>query len=63
MIALLCTTPAVRTRADNAGFALAFDGVNDSVMLPETFQIMASTWTTTKTVEVWVKPEGAIGSL
>ena len=58
MVALLFTAPAIPTRADDAGFALAFDGVNDSVMLPETVQIMASTWITTKTVEVWVKPKG-----
>ncbi len=45
------------TRAD-AGYALAFDGINDTVKLGHAAEMMASTWTTTKTIEVWVKPEG-----
>ena len=51
-------SPLVLAFAD-AGYALAFDGSNDVVKLAETARIMVvDTWTTTKTVEVWVKPEG-----
>jgi hypothetical protein len=52
------SAPAIPTRADDAGYALAFDGENDLVRLAETSYIMASTWKDTKTVELWVKPEG-----
>ncbi len=55
---LLLSLSPTQTRADNAGYALAFDGVNDMLRLTYTASIFASTWTTTKTVEVWVKPEG-----
>jgi hypothetical protein len=58
LLGLLIASPAPQVRADSAGYALAFDGVNDLVRLTYTASIMASTWTTTKTVELWVKPEG-----
>ena len=59
LFGLLLAVPATQTRADNAGYALAFDGINDLVRLTYTASIMAtSTWTTTKSVELWVKPEG-----
>jgi hypothetical protein len=52
-------TPAPSaTPSGDAGFALAFDGVNDLVQFSATSQMMASTWTSTKSVELWVKPEG-----
>jgi hypothetical protein len=60
LVTLIFSTPAMPVRADDAGFALAFDGENDLVQLTYTSTIMASTWTTTKTVEVWVKPEGPV---
>jgi hypothetical protein len=47
------------TPSGDAGLALAFDGANDLVQFPATSQMMASTWTSTKSVELWVKPEGA----
>jgi hypothetical protein len=55
---LLFSATVSTTRAD-AGYALAFDGVNDLVRLGYAAQMMAPTWTTTKTIELWVKPEGA----
>jgi Concanavalin A-like lectin/glucanases superfamily/Bacterial Ig-like domain len=58
IIPFFFSRPAIPTRADSAGFALAFDGINALVELHETSLMMASTWTTTKTVELWVKPEG-----
>jgi Concanavalin A-like lectin/glucanases superfamily/Bacterial Ig-like domain len=58
ILCLFFSAPATPTRADNAGFALAFDGVNAQVRLHETSLMMASTWTATKTAELWVKPEG-----
>jgi hypothetical protein len=58
LFTLLCTTPASLTRADDDGYALAFDGVNANVKLAETSYIMAPTWVDTMTVEMWVKPEG-----
>ncbi len=57
MLAVFVLSPFILAFAD-AGYALAFDGSNDVVKLAETYRIMASTWTTTKTVELWVKPEG-----
>ena len=60
LFALVFTTPTIPARADDDGYALAFDGVNDLVELAETENIMAESWTTTKTVEVWVKPEGPV---
>jgi hypothetical protein len=58
VLASFFSAPAIPTRADDAGYALAFDGENDLVRLAETGYIMASTWKDTKTVELWVKPEG-----
>jgi hypothetical protein len=52
----------VRTvRADDAGYALSFDGVNDIVSLAYTNSMLASTWKDAKTVELWFKPEGDAG--
>ena len=60
IFSLLLAVPTRHARADSAGYALAFDGVNDLVRLTYTASIMGtSTWTTTKTVELWVKPEGS----
>ena len=43
----------------DAGFALRFDGVSDYVTLAAASSMMPGTWVTTKTVSLWVKPEGA----
>jgi hypothetical protein len=45
--------------AQDSGYALKFDGVSDFVRLHPTASVMAPTWTTTKTVSLWVKPTGA----
>jgi len=54
---LLLAIPGHRTRADSPGFALAFDGVNDSVRLAATAQMLASTWKNTKTVSCGSNPK------
>jgi hypothetical protein len=48
-------TPA---SADDAGYALSFDGWNDYVELAQTASILCPGWEGTKTVNVWVKPSG-----
>ncbi len=49
---------AVVTITVGAGDALRFDGVSDFVQLDTIDNMMASTWATTKTLELWVKPTG-----
>lgn len=44
-------------RADS-NYALQFDGNNDFVRLAETEYILGGGWKTTKTVELWVRPQG-----
>jgi len=39
-------------------YALSFDGNNDFMLLAETSSIMAPGWEDTKTVSLWVRPEG-----
>lgn len=41
-----------------AGWALAFDGENDYVKLGRTDTILGSNWKETKSISMWVKPEG-----
>jgi hypothetical protein len=50
---------AVVTITVGAGDALRFDGVSDFVQLNTVDNMMTSTWATTKTLELWVKPTGA----
>ncbi len=57
-LAILLAVPAVPALADDAGFALRFDGVNDFVALPDTRSVMGLGWETTKTVSLWVRPTG-----
>ncbi len=47
-----------QTRADDAGFALAFDGSDDYVVLNETSAIFSPGWESAKSVSLWVKPTG-----
>jgi hypothetical protein len=56
VIAAIALLPASPGRAIDAGFALAFDGNNDFVVLHETGQMMHADWQNTKTVSLWVKP-------
>ena len=48
-------TPAY---AEDAGYALAFDGSNDFVVLGQTASILGPGWEGTKSVNLWVKPVG-----
>jgi hypothetical protein len=57
-ILFLLGIPFLSAQADSAGFALAFDGLNDFVELAETSYILGSGWENTKTVNLWVKPTG-----
>lgn len=50
--------PAPAHGQTGAGYALQFDGTSDFVRLAETASMMASGWTNTKTVNLWVKPTG-----
>jgi len=52
------TDTGVVTVTVGAGTALRFDGVSDLVQLYQTGSMMASTWVTTKTVELWLNPTG-----
>jgi hypothetical protein len=45
-------------KADSAGYALAFDGANDYVDLGTTLSVIGPTWSTTKSISLWIKPEG-----
>ena len=56
---LLAVVPSLPAGADNAGYALQFDGANDFVVLPQTSSILGSGWENAKTVSLWVKPIGA----
>jgi hypothetical protein len=49
-------TPAY---AEDAGYALAFDGTTDYVELAQTALMLGPGWEGTKTVNLWVKPTGA----
>jgi hypothetical protein len=42
-----------------SGYALRFDGRSDFVRLHQTADMMAASWPTTKTVELWIKPTGS----
>ena len=52
--------PHLAVRADGlAGYALSFDGVDDMVSLGKTVDLFSDEeWKQTKTVSLWVKPEG-----
>lgn len=53
---LVILAPVSLADPPDPGFALQFDGEDDYVFLEQTSLIMTTGWTTTKTVEVWVKP-------
>ncbi|MAT41681.1 MAG: hypothetical protein CL609_05015 [Anaerolineaceae bacterium] len=58
---ILVMVPVGIVLADGeAGFALSFDGIDDYVVLDETNTVMGGTsWKDTKTVSMWIKPEGS----
>jgi hypothetical protein len=55
---LFAGTPGAQTGAADAGYALAFDGVNDIAVLHPTAQMLGTGWESSKTVSLWVKPTG-----
>jgi archaellum component FlaF (FlaF/FlaG flagellin family) len=56
---LFVSLPPRAVYADSSGLALEFDGVNDYVRLVRTNTLMGgTTWTSSKTISVWVKPTG-----
>ncbi|HET7009347.1 MAG TPA: LamG-like jellyroll fold domain-containing protein, partial [Anaerolineales bacterium] len=59
LLSLLAAVPGLTAYADDAGYALAFDGINDLVLLPDTVSVMGAGWETGKTVSLWVKPTGS----
>ena len=52
------STPTATLPPGSAGYALQFDGNNDYVRLAEAANILGPGWQSTKTVELWVRPEG-----
>ncbi len=63
-VLILVLVPVGIVLADGeAGNALSFDGVDDYVVLDETNTVMGGTsWKDTKTVSMWIKPEGISSS-
>ena len=55
---LLANLIVVAAFADDAGYALRFDGTSDFVEFPLTTDILGIDWESTKTVALWVKPDG-----
>jgi hypothetical protein len=51
-------TVNVTNGSADPGQALRFDGASDYVTLPKTAIMMAAGWESTKTISLWVKPEG-----
>jgi hypothetical protein len=56
---LLAGLVVIPAYADDAGYALRFDGHSDFVEFPYTDDVFGSGWKTDKTVSLWVKPDGA----
>lgn len=57
--ALFVGSQSAQSRAADAGYALAFDGVNDVVVLHPTVDMLGAGWENSKTVSLWVKPTAA----
>jgi hypothetical protein len=55
---ILASLVVIPVLADDAGFALRFDGTTDFVDLPLTTTVFDSGWETDKSVALWVKPDG-----
>ncbi|MGA9531850.1 MAG: LamG-like jellyroll fold domain-containing protein, partial [Anaerolineales bacterium] len=57
LLALLTGLAYRSAQADNAGFALAFDGQDDHVSLENTSSVFGGTdWATQKTLSLWIRP-------
>jgi hypothetical protein len=57
--ATAAVTVTVTSGAADPGLALRFDGTSDNVLLAKTAFILGTGWESTKTISLWVKPEGA----
>jgi Bacterial Ig domain/Concanavalin A-like lectin/glucanases superfamily len=58
LVPALLSATATPVQAQDAGFALRFDGTTDVVRLQSTATMMGGSWTSTKTVSLWVSPAG-----
>ena len=59
LIVYLIAISSIPVLAEDAGFALNFDGSNDYVILGDTGDIFnTSDWEDLKTISVWVNPTG-----
>ena len=58
LVALLFGFWVTPAYAEDAGYALSFDGSNDIVVLAQTAYMLGSGWEGTKSVNLWVKPVG-----
>lgn len=58
IITLFLSAIPIQLALADTNYALQFDGSNDYVRLPATSNIFNSGWQSTKTVELWVLPEG-----
>jgi hypothetical protein len=58
LVVALLGSPRAALAVDDPGVALKFDGVSDFVKLSTNASMMATGWKTTKTVSLWVKPNG-----
>ena len=57
---LFLFTYAEPAYAFSGGYALNFDGEDDLVVLTETSRIFSGNWEDTKTVSLWVRPQGMV---
>ncbi len=58
LISVLSLLPDQVSLAESAGYALEFDGSNDYVRFASTIEMFPSGWQETKTVSLWVRPDG-----
>ncbi len=59
LIVLSLSIDSQLVQADDAGYALEFDGVTNYVALGDTGDLfLSSTWVSEKTISIWVKPTG-----
>ena len=55
---MVLVMPFSPSKAEDAGWALQFDGTTDQVALSPTLDMMGDGWQDTKTVNLWVRPSG-----
>jgi hypothetical protein len=59
VVTLLAALGPATATAEDAGYALQFDGANDYVVLAPQLTIIGPNWASTKTLSFWLKPTGA----